>query len=132
MRLLLDLAEHKNDGFIALKTIAERQGISKKYLEQLIPLLNQPDILRTTRGYKGGYMLAKSPDQYTVGQILKITEKSLCPVSCLEDDPNKCERVSQCKTLPMWKGLKQVIDDYLGSITLKMLLDGDFKADGLF
>ena len=123
LRMLLDLAEHKNAGFVALKDIAERQGISKKYLEQLVPLLNQPGILRTNRGYKGGYMLAKPPEQYTVGQILRITEGSLCPVSCLEDNPNQCERFSQCKTLSMWKGLQRVIDEYLDGISLQMLLD---------
>jgi len=99
LRLLLDLAENRDKGFIALKDIAERQGISKKYLEQIVTLLNRSDILRTNRGYQGGYMLARDPEQYTVGQILRITEGGLCPVSCMEDDPNKCERSGFCKTL---------------------------------
>jgi len=75
--MLLDLAEHKNDGFVSLRDISERQGISKKYMEQIVTLLNRPDILRTNRGYQGGYMLAKEPGQYTVGQILRITEGGL-------------------------------------------------------
>ena len=123
LRMLVDLAEHKGEGFIALKDVAERQGISKKYLEQLVPLLNQRDILRTNRGYKGGYMLAKEAEQYTVGQILRLTEGGLRPVTCLEDDPNLCERSGFCKTLPVWKGLQQVIDEYLDGITLQEVLD---------
>jgi Rrf2 family protein len=123
LRMLLDLAEHKEDGFVSLKDISERQGISKKYLEQIVALLSRPDILRTNRGNKGGYMLAKSPDQYTIGQILRLTEGGLCPVSCLEDDPILCDRSLSCKTLPVWKNLKKVIDDYLDSVTLQMLID---------
>ena len=129
--MLLDLAEHKDEGFISLKDISKRQGISKKYLEQLVPLLNHPDILRTNRGNKGGYMLAKEPDQYTAGDILRIAEGGLCPVSCLEDDPNRCERSGFCQTLPIWRGLEKAIKDYLDSITLQDILDNskNYKAD---
>jgi Rrf2 family protein len=123
LRMLIDLAEHKNEGFISLKDISDRQGISKKYLEQIVTLLSRPDILKTNRGNKGGYMLAKPPDQYTIGQILRITEGGLCPVACLEDDPNQCEMSGYCKTLPVWKKLKNVIDGYLDSVTLQMILD---------
>jgi Rrf2 family protein len=123
LRLLLDLAEHKDKGFIAVKDIAGRQGISKKYLEQLVTLLNHADILRTNRGYQGGYMLAKSPELYTVGQILRLTEGGLCPVSCLQDEPNQCERSKACITLPVWEGLRKVINEYLDGITLQMMLD---------
>ncbi len=129
LRMMLDLAEHRDKGFTALKDIAERQGISKKYLEQLVPLLNQPDLLRTNRGYQGGYMLAKTPDQYTVGQILRITEGGLCPVTCLENDPIQCERREYCKTLPIWKGLQTVINEYLDGITLQTILDSGKQAD---
>ena len=100
LRLLLDLAEHKNDGYIALKDIANRQNVSKKYLEQIIPILNRSDILSANRGYQGGYKLAKEPH-----------------------DPIECERAADCITLPLWKGLYKVIDDYLSSITLQDLLD---------
>lgn len=123
LRMLLDLAVHKNDGFIALKDIAKRQEISKKYLEQIVPLLNKSDILMTNRGYQGGYMLAKSPDKYTVGDILRITEGSISPVACLDLDPNTCERSANCMTLGMWKGLDKVISDYLDNITLQDILD---------
>lgn len=123
LRMLLDLAEHKNDGYIALKDIASRQGISKKYLEQIIPVINKADILRTNRGFQGGYMLANSPENYTVGQILRLTEGSLSPVACLDQEPNRCPRCEDCMTLPVWQGLNRVIAEYLDGITLQDILD---------
>ncbi len=125
LRMLLDLAEHQNDGFIALKDIAERQGISKKYLEQIIPILNKSDILNANRGYQGGYRLAKTPDKYSVGTILRLTEGSIAPVSCLDYEPMQCERCDDCLTLPVWKGLNKVISDYLDNITLQDILDNN-------
>ena len=123
LRMLLDLAEHRGEGYIALKDIAKRQGISKKYLEQIIPLLNNTDILVASRGYQGGYMLAKSPDMYTVGDILRITEGNIAPVSCLEGGSSVCDRDDQCMTLYVWEGLEKVIAEYLDSITLQDILD---------
>lgn len=123
LRMMLDLAEHQKEGFVALKDVANRQGISKKYLEQIVPLLNKSGVLRTTRGYQGGYMLAKSPDSYTVGDVLRITEGSLAPVSCLDDDVNMCERADSCITLSVWQGLYDVITEYLDSITLRDIID---------
>ena len=79
--------------------------------------------MRTNRGYQGGYMLAKTPDQYTVGQILRMTEGGLCMTSCMEDDPNQCARSGFCVTLPVWKGLQRVVHEYLDGITLQMILD---------
>jgi len=119
LRMLLDLAEHNGEGFISLKEIAERQNISKQYLEQIVALLNTSNILRTNRGKQGGYMLAKPPSKYTVREILRITEGNLAPVTCLEEDINQCDKASYCKTLPMWTGLKKVINDYLDSVTLQ-------------
>jgi len=129
--MLVDLAEHRNTGFISLKDISQRQGISKKYLEQIVILLSRPDILRTNRGNKGGYMLAKEPDQYTVGQILRITEGGLFPVSCLADEPNQCERNGYCKTLWVWQGLEKAINKYLDSITIQDIFNAckDSRAD---
>jgi len=129
LSMLLDLAEHKNDGFISLKDISQRQGISKKYLEQIVTLLSRPDILRTNRGNKGGYMLAKEPDQYTVGQILRITEGGLSPVSCLADSPNQCDRQADCKTLPVWQGLEKMINQYLDGITIQDIVR-DYQEAG--
>jgi len=123
LRMLLDLAEHKDDGFIPLKDIAQRQDISKQYLEQIVSIINSSGALRANRGKQGGYMLAKEPSEYTVGQLLRITEGNLAPIACLEDKVNQCERVKKCKTLSMWKGLNKVIADYLDGITLQDLLD---------
>ena len=123
LRMMLDLAERKEEGFIPLKDIAKRQNISKQYLEQIVSLLNTSNILRASRGKQGGYMLAKEPAEYSVAQILKVTEGSLAPVACLEDEVNFCERADSCKTLPMWKGLGKVISDYLEGISLQDILE---------
>lgn len=123
LRMLLDLAEHQNGEYIALKDIAARQNVSKKYLEQIVPILNKSNILQTNRGFQGGYRLAKTPDKYTVGDILRLTEGSLAPVACVEQDPVECSRSAECPTLPIWKGLSKAINDYLDSITLQDVLD---------
>lgn len=123
LRMLLDLAQHQENGYIALKDIAKRQGISKKYLEQIIPILNKSDVLTANRGYQGGYRLAKAPSKYTVGEILRLTEGSLSPVACLDHDPIECDRCDDCMTLPIWKGLDKVINEYLDGITLQDIID---------
>lgn len=123
LRLMLDLAQYGKENFVALKDIAERQNISKKYLEQIVPLLNKAGALRTNRGYQGGYMLAKAPAEYTVGEILRITEGSLAPVSCLDSPVNLCDRSAACITFPLWKGLYDAVNNYLDSVTLQDLLD---------
>ena len=101
LRMLLDLAMHSDEGFISLKDIAQRQQISKKYLEQIVPLLSRSGLLRANRGYQGGYMLSKPADQYTVAEILRLTEGNLAPVACLEGEENLCPRASECITLPV-------------------------------
>jgi Rrf2 family protein len=121
--MLLDLAEHRGDGFISLKDVAERQNVSKQYLEQIVSLLNTSNILRTNRGKNGGYMLAVEPASCTVGKVLRITEGSLAPIACLEDEVNQCSRTDICMTLPMWIGLKDVIADYLDGVTLQDMLE---------
>lgn len=123
LRMLLDLAEHQNYEFVALKDIAERQNISKKYLEQIIPIFNRSGILKTLRGSHGGYQLAKTPDKYTVGEILRLTEGSLSPISCVEEGHTECERSGDCAMLPVWQGLYKVINEYLDGITLQDILD---------
>ncbi len=123
LRMLLDLAEHRESGYVSLKDIAERQKISKKYLEQIIPIFNHSNILLTNRGAQGGYKLARSPEKYTVSEILRLTEGSLAPVACLESEPVECERSEGCATLPVWKGLYDVINNYLDGITLQDILD---------
>ncbi len=123
LRMLIDLAEHQNEGYIPLGDIADRQGISKKYLEQIVPALNKAGILKTNRGYQGGYMLAKNPEQYTVGMILRLTEGSYAPVACVERSPIECERSADCPTLPVWQGLYKVVNEYLDSVTLEDILE---------
>lgn len=123
LRMLLDLAEHQSDGYVSLKDIADRQNISKKYLEQIVPVFNKTDFLRTNRGFQGGYRLAKTPDKYTVGEILRLTEGSLTPVACVSGEEIECERSADCATLPVWQGLYKVINEYLDSITLQDIID---------
>lgn len=123
LRMLLDLAEHREDGYIALKDIAERQEISKKYLEQIVQIFSHSDLLRANRGNQGGYMLIKAPNQYTVGAILRLTEGNLSPVACVGKDPEECSRSAECPTLPVWQGLYKVISEYLDGITLQDILD---------
>jgi Rrf2 family protein len=125
-----DLAEHQGDGYVALKDIAERQGISKKYLEQIIPALNKVNLLQTVRGYQGGYRLVKSPAEYTIGEILRVMEGNLEPIACLENYPNDCPRAEECVTLPFWIGLSKVINDYVNSYTLQTLLDSASELAG--
>lgn len=123
LRMLLDLALHQEDGFVALKDIAARQEISKKYLEQIVPFLSRAGFLKTNRGYQGGYMLANSPDAYTVGEILRVTEGNLAPISCLEHSENECPRSEQCMSLYVWEGLYRTITEYVDSITLQDIIN---------
>lgn len=130
LRILLDLAQHKNEGFIPLKTIAERQGISKKYLDQIMLILNRSDFLLAARGAQGGYKLTKSPDAYTVGDILRATEGSISPLACLDTDAS-CERCDSCLSRHVWKGLDDAISQYLDHLTLQDILDKYGSEDQL-
>lgn len=122
MCVMIDLAEHYKEGPVALKDIASRQNISKKYLEQIVSLLNRPDFLKTTRGAQGGYMLARTPDKYTVAEILKLSEGSLAPVPDL-DDPSEAAAAADYQLLPLWQGLYDVVNSYLEGVTLQDILD---------
>jgi Rrf2 family protein len=123
LRMMLDLAEHRNDGFVALKDIAERQNISKKYLEQIVALLNRADILQTNRGSQGGYRLSKLPNKYTVGDILRITEGSISPVDGLESERSPRENPTTAMVFEVWRGLEKVIAEYLDAITLQDIIE---------
>lgn len=118
LRVMIDLAEHLTDGYIPLKAIAERQEISEKYLENIVKALVRGELLEGVRGKGGGYRLCKSPEQYTVGDILRLTEDSLSPVSCLDCQPMRCPRASECRTLPMWRKLNTLVNDFFDGITL--------------
>ena len=129
LRVMIDLAEHQADGYIPLKTIAERQEISEKYLESIIKLLVKAKILTGLRGKGGGYQLTRPPEQYTVGDIMRLTEESLAPVSCLEENADVCPRMAACRTLSLWQGLDAVIRTYLDNITIAELMRHDSAGD---
>lgn len=125
LRVLIDIAEHRNDGYISLKDVAERQEISMKYLEIIVAMLNKAGYLKSKRGKAGGYMLSGEPRDFNIGAILKLTEGSLAPVTCMENDGCiSCKRASVCVTLPMWAKLDKLIDDYLEKISLEDLMEG--------
>lgn len=122
LRVMADLAEHPTAGYVPLKEIAGRQDISEKYLEAIIKLLVKAGLLSGVRGKGGGYRLTRPPEQYTVGEILRLTEESLAPVTCLGADASPCARAASCRTLPLWQGLDRVIGEYLDGVTLADLL----------
>lgn len=122
---MVDLAQHMDEGFISLKTVADRQAISMKYLEAIVCSLKKAGLVESTRGKDGGYMLSRRPEDYTVGEILRCIEDSLAPVACLKAGTVECERAAFCVTVPMWKELDEVINAYLDSVTLADLLTGD-------
>ena len=121
LRVMIDLAINSNGKYISLKDIAERQGISNKYLEQIISLLKKSGYLETARGNTGGYKLAKEPKEYTVGDILRASEGDLAPIYCLTEEGG-CDRQANCKTYSFWKGLDNVINEYIDSKTLEDLI----------
>ncbi len=126
LRVMIDLAEHNDGGFVPLNDIAKRQGISEKYLESVVSSLVKAGYLEGLRGKKGGYRLTKSPEEYTVGSILRLTEKSLAPVACLDCDVNTCERKDTCKTLPLWEKLDTLLENFFEGINLKQLSEGEW------
>ena len=123
LRVMLDIAMHDDGKFIPLKDIAMRQELTVKYLEQIISLLNKAGYLQSLRGNSGGYRLTKRPDEYIIGDILRITEGDLAPIACLKDHINHCSRSNVCITLPFWQGLDKVIKEYVDSVTLQDLID---------
>lgn len=121
LRIMIDLAINNDGRFIPLKDIAKRQEISNKYLEQIISLLNKVGFLESSRGYTGGYRLLKNPSEYSVGDILRATEGELAPIYCLTEQ-GVCNRKQDCKTYSFWKGLDNVISDYINEKTLEDLI----------
>ena len=123
IHILYDLAVNGTEHPVSVKEMATRQEISVKYTEQIISILNKAGYVSSSRGFQGGYRLAKAPDQYTAEDILLLTEGSLCPVACVDQPTVECERSANCPTRPLWQGLNRVIHEYLSSITLQDLLD---------
>lgn len=122
VRVMLDLAEHKEEGYIPMKSVAQRQGLSLKYIEKIMPALSKNKLVEGLHGKGGGYKLSRQPNEYTVGEILKLTEGNLAPVSCLECEENTCPRAKKCKTLSMWENFYKLSTDYFCGITLADLL----------
>ncbi len=129
LRVMIDLAENNTGDYIPLKDIAERQDISKKYLESIMTLLSKNGLITAMHGKGGGYRLDRSPAEISVGSILKVTEKSLAPVACLEEDPNSCARAPFCKTLPMWSKLYTMIDEFFEGTSIEDLLQEEYVGD---
>lgn len=122
LRVMLDLAEHRGEGYIPMKSVAERQGISLKYIERIMPALSKNKLVEGIHGKGGGYRLLRNAEDYTVGEILRLTEGSLAPVACLEDESVPCARAGECKTLSMWKKFHELSNEYFDGITLAELV----------
>ena len=123
LRIMADVAQHDGEMPVSVREIAQRQDISGKYMEQIISVLTRSGLLRSIRGAQGGYQLAKSPDSYTLGEILRLTEGSLAPILCAEQEPADCARSEDCALRPVWQGLYRTVCAYLDGITLQTLLD---------
>ena len=122
IRVMIDLAEHQGDGYIPMRDVAARQGISLKYMEKLLPVLVKNGIVEGLQGKTGGYRLSREPETYTLGEILRLTEGTLAPVACLECGAAPCDRAAECRTLPVWTELDRIVNTYLDSVTLAHLL----------
>lgn len=129
LRVIVDLAEHRNGGYIPMKDVAARQEISLKYIERIMPILTKEKLVEGVHGKGGGYRLTREPSEYTVGEILRLTEGDLAPVSCVEKDSAPCERVCSCRTYAMWKKYYDMTNDYFDSITVSDLMQGGGTED---
>ena len=118
LRVLIDLAEHGDGGYIPMKEIAQRQGISLKYLERILPVLTKSGMIEGLQGKTGGYRLTKPPAECAIGDILRLTEGDLAPVACLESGAAACSRAEECQTLPLWREFYQVVSDFFDGKTL--------------
>ena len=125
LRVMLDLAQHREEGYISLKTIAERQGYSMKYLEMIVGSLKRAGLVASTRGKEGGYQLIRDPEDYTIGDILRCIEDNLAPVACIKAGSINCENAGGCMTVPMWKELDDITNAYLDGVSLQDLLTGE-------
>ena len=125
LRVLIDLSEHNNGSYIPMKDVAARQEISLKYLERILPTLTKAKLIEGVHGKGGGYKLTRAPEDYTVGEVLRLTEGDLAPVACLSPDAEPCERAAECRTLQMWKGFYDMMNKYFYSVTIADLINTD-------
>lgn len=128
LRVMLELADYSNGVYVPMKEIAQKQGISLKYLEKILPALAKNGLVEGVQGKGGGYKLTRSPEEYPVGEILRLTEGDLAPVSCLECGAATCPKREECKTLSLWVNLHGMINGYLDSVTLADLIKGSVPA----
>ena len=131
LRVMIDLAEHQREGYIPMKDVAERQDISLKYLEKILPVLVKNGIVEGLQGKTGGDRLSRKPEEYTLGEILRLTEGSLAPVACLECGAAPCDKTADCRTLPVWTELDRRINEYLNSVTVADLLRSNPNASSV-
>ena len=124
LRVFIDLAEHCGGEYIPMKDVAQRQELSLKYLERIMPVLAKNSLVEGVHGKGGGYRLTREPKEYKIGEILRLTEGDLAPVACLECEAKPCERAEKCKTLPMWTEFHKLVNNYFDSITLADLMNG--------
>ena len=123
LRVLMDLAENAEQGYIPMKSVAQRQELSLKYIERIMPVLSKNKLVEGIHGKGGGYRLVKKPSEYKVGEILRLTEGNLAPVACLECGAKPCKHADSCRTLPMWAEFHKIANDYFDSITIENLIN---------
>ena len=122
LRVMIDLAEHQNESYIPMKDVANRQHVSLKYMEKIMPVLSKNNLVEGVHGKGGGYRLTRTPDAYTVGEILRLTEGDMAPVACLECNAAPCDKTADCRTLPMWTDFYKLMNEYFDGITLADLM----------
>ena len=125
IRVMVDLAEHMNGKYIPMKEIADRQDVSLKYMTKIMQALTKSGMLDGQHGKGGGYKLNRDPEEYRVGDILRLTEGTLAPVACIDETDCKCDRSFECRTRPMWNELDKLISEYLDGITIADLMEGN-------
>lgn len=125
IRVMIDLAEHMNGKYIPMKEIADRQDVSLKYMTKIMQALTKSGMLDGQHGKGGGYKLNRDPEEYRVGDILRLTEGTLAPVACIDETDCKCDRFFECRTRPMWNELDKLISEYLDGITIADLMEGN-------
>jgi len=129
LNVMIDLAQHRDDGYISLKTIADRNDYSMKYLEMIVSCLKKAELVESTRGKEGGYRLSRKPEEYSVGDVLRCIEDNLAPVSCIKSGSVNCENAGKCITLPMWRELDDITNAYLDTVSLQDLITGEKWKD---
>ena len=122
LRVIIDLAENAKDGYVPMREVAERQGLSLKYLERILPQLVADNLVEGVHGKGGGYRLSRDPSEISVAEVLKVSEGDIAPVACLEEGAAVCDHIEDCRTLPLWKGLNERINEYLESVKIVDLM----------